>query len=305
MKLKAQIMDEAALNRALMRIAHEITEKNKGVDNVVLVGIRRRGEPIAQIIRRNIEKIEGVDPSCGSIDIGFYRDDLSTLADTPLVRRTELPFDVTDRDVVLVDDVLYTGRTARAAIEAVFSCGRPKTIQFAVLVDRGHRELPIRADYVGKNIPTSRSELGEVRLPDYDGETGGPRRGFELREVAGGWRIYSARAYADVVGRFVVGSSHARLSQAALETLAVIAYRQPISRARIARIRGVNVDGVVRTLLARGLVEETGTTPSGARLYGTTGEFLEKMGMTSLSELVPLAPYLPSADALDELEEEL
>ena len=154
MKLKAQIMDEAALNRALMRIAHEITEKNKGVDNVVLVGIRRRGEPIAQIIRRNIEKIEGVDPSCGSIDIGFYRDDLSTLADTPLVRRTELLFDVTGRDVVLVDD------------------GRPKTIQFAVLVDRGHRELPIRADYVGKNIPTSRSELVEVRLPEYDGETG-------------------------------------------------------------------------------------------------------------------------------------
>ena len=172
MKLKAQIMDEAALNRALMRIAHEITEKNKGVDNVVLVGIRRRGEPIAQIIRRNIEKIEGVDPSCGGIDICFYRDDLSTLADTPLVRRTELPFDVTGRDVVLVDDVLYTGRTARAAIEAVFSCGRPKTIQFAVLVDRGHRELPIRADYVGKNIPTSRSELVEVRLPEYDGETG-------------------------------------------------------------------------------------------------------------------------------------
>ena len=169
MKLKAQIMDEAALNRALMRIAHEITEKNKGVDNVVLVGIRRRGEPIAQIIRRNIEKIEGVDPSCGSIDIGFYRDDLSSLADTPLVRRTELLFDVTGRDVVLVDDVLYTGRTARAAIEAVFSCGRPKTIQFAVLVDR---ELPIRADYVGKNIPTSRSELVEVRLPEYDGETG-------------------------------------------------------------------------------------------------------------------------------------
>ena len=140
---------------------------------------------------------------------------------------------------------------------------------------------------------------------EYLGEGGTRVRGFELREVAGGWRIYSARAYADVVGRFVVGSSHARLSQAALETLAVIAYRQPISRARIARIRGVNVDGVVRTLLARGLVEETGTTPSGARLYGTTGEFLEKMGMTSLSELVPLAPYLPSADALDELEEEL
>ena len=140
---------------------------------------------------------------------------------------------------------------------------------------------------------------------EYLGEGGARVRGFELREVAGGWRIYSARAYADVVGRFVVGSSHARLSQAALETLAVIAYRQPISRARIARIRGVNVDGVVRTLLARGLVEETGTTSSGARLYGTTAEFLEKMGMTSLSELVPLAPYLPDADALDELEEEL
>ena len=124
---------------------------------------------------------------------------------------------------------------------------------------------------------------------DYLGQGEGPERGFELREVAGGWRIYSARAYADIVGRFVVGSAHARLSQAALETLAVIAYRQPISR----------------TLLARGLVEETGATPSGARLYGTTGEFLAKMGMMSLSELVPLAPYLPNADALDELEEEL
>ena len=108
----------------------------------------------------------------GSIDIRFYRDDLTALSESPQVRRTELPFDVTDRDVVLVDDVLYTGRTARAAIEAVFSCGRPRSIQFAVLVDRGHRELPIRADFVGKNIPTSRSELVEVRLPEYDGETG-------------------------------------------------------------------------------------------------------------------------------------
>ena len=172
MKLKAQIMDEADLNRALMRISHEIAEKNKGVDNLLLVGIRRRGEPIAQRIRSNIQKIEGVELPCGSIDIRFYRDDLSVESDAPMVRRTELPFDVTDRDVVLVDDVLYTGRTARAAIEAVFSCGRPRTIQFAALVDRGHRELPIRADYVGKNIPTSRSELVEVRLPEYDGETG-------------------------------------------------------------------------------------------------------------------------------------
>ena len=172
MKLKAQIMDEAAVDRALKRISHEIAEKNKGVENVVLVGIRRRGEPIAQRIRANIERIEGVDVPCGSIDIAFYRDDLSKLSDMPTIRRAELPFDVTGRDVVLTDDVLYTGRTARAAIEAVFSCGRPRSIQFAVLVDRGHRELPIRADFVGKNIPTSRSELVEVRLPEYDGETG-------------------------------------------------------------------------------------------------------------------------------------
>ena len=163
-------MDEAALNRALMRISHEITEKNKGVENVVLVGIRRRGEPIAVRIKDNIAKIEGVEVPCGSIDIGFYRDDLTELAESPMVRRAELPFSVNDKDVVLVDDVLYTGRTARAAIEAVFGNGRPRSIQFAVLIDRGHRELPIRADYVGKNVPTSRAEMIEVRLPEYDGE---------------------------------------------------------------------------------------------------------------------------------------
>ena len=160
------------MNRALMRISHEIAERNKGVENVVLVGIRRRGEPIARRIRANIEKIEGICVPCGSIDIRFYRDDLSPLTDAPQVRRAELPFAVTGRDVILIDDVLYTGRTARAAIEAVFSGGRPKSIQFAVLVDRGHRELPIRADYVGKNLPTSHSELVEVRLPEFDGETG-------------------------------------------------------------------------------------------------------------------------------------
>ena len=172
MRTKAQLMDAAAMGRALMRISHEIAEKNRGVDNVVLVGIRRRGEPIACQIRDNIEKIEGVTVPCGSIDIGYYRDDLQPMSDMPTVRRTELPFPVEEKDVVLIDDVLYTGRTARAAIEAVFSCGRPRSIQFAVLVDRGHRELPIRADYVGKNVPTSRSELVEVRLPEYDGETG-------------------------------------------------------------------------------------------------------------------------------------
>lgn len=172
MKQKAQIMDEAALGRALMRISHEIVEKNKGAENMVLVGIRRRGEPIARRIQENINKIEGIRPPCGSIDIKFYRDDLTELAESPLVKKAELPFPVTDKDVILADDVLYTGRTARAAIEAVFTCGRPRTIQFAVLVDRGHRELPIRADFVGKNIPTSRSELVEVRLPEYDGESG-------------------------------------------------------------------------------------------------------------------------------------
>ena len=172
MKLKAQILDETAMNRALMRISHEIAEKNKGVDNVVLVGIRRRGEPIARRIQANIWKIEELAVPCGSIDIRFYRDDLSPVTETPEVERTELPFDVTEKDVILVDDVLYTGRTARAAIEAIFSCGRPHSIQLAVLVDRGHRELPIRADFVGKNLPTSHTELVEVRLPEYDGETG-------------------------------------------------------------------------------------------------------------------------------------
>ena len=172
MHQKAQIMDENAMKRALMRLSHEIVEKNKGAANLVFVGIRRRGEPIAERVRDNVAAIEGIRVPCGSIDIKFYRDDLSTVAESPEIRRASLPFDVNGRDVVLFDDVLYTGRTARAAIEAVFSCGRPKTIQLAILVDRGHRELPIRADFVGKNLPTSRSELVEVRLPEYDGETG-------------------------------------------------------------------------------------------------------------------------------------
>ena len=172
MKLKAQIMDEAALGRALMRIAHEILERNRGAESLRLVGVRRRGEPIARRIAANILRIEGLEPPVGSVDIAFYRDDLSRMTETPELRRTELPFDVNDRDVVLVDDVIYTGRTARAAIEAVFSCGRPRSIQLAVLVDRGHRELPIRPDYVGKNLPTARTELVEVRLPEFDGETG-------------------------------------------------------------------------------------------------------------------------------------
>ena len=172
MKLKARLMDEAAMSRALMRISHEITEKNKGVEDVVLIGIRRRGVPISERIRDNITKIEDAIVPCGSVDIRFYRDDLTHESDQPVITKADIGADVNDKNVVLVDDVLYTGRTARAAIEAVFTAGRPRSIQFAVLVDRGHRELPIRADYVGKNVPTSRAELIEVRLPEFDGETG-------------------------------------------------------------------------------------------------------------------------------------
>ena len=171
-KLKAKLMDEAAMSRALMRISHEITEKNKGVDDVALVGIRRRGVPISERIRDNIKKIENIEVPCGNVDIRFYRDDLSHESEQPVIAKAEIGTDVNDKIVVLVDDVLYTGRTARAAIEAVFTAGRPRSIQFAVLVDRGHRELPIRADFVGKNVPTSRAELIEVRLPEFDGETG-------------------------------------------------------------------------------------------------------------------------------------
>ncbi len=172
MRQKAQLMDEAALSRALMRISHEITEKNKGVENVLLVGIRRRGEPIARRIGDNIRRIEDREIPVGSIDIRFYRDDLSRLEENPTVKKAALPFDVSGRDVVLVDDVIYTGRTARAAIEAVFHHGRPREIQLAVLIDRGHRELPIRPDYVGKNIPTSHAEVVSVLVDEYDGRTG-------------------------------------------------------------------------------------------------------------------------------------
>lgn len=172
MKMKSQLMDEAGMKRALTRISHEIAEKNKGVENVCLVGIRRRGIPLAEMIASNIAVIENREVPCGSIDISFYRDDLTSVSADPLVKKSSPGFDVNDKDVILVDDVLYTGRTARAAMEAIIGCGRPRTIQLAVLIDRGHRELPIRADYVGKNVPTSKYELIEVRLPQYDGETG-------------------------------------------------------------------------------------------------------------------------------------
>lgn len=170
-KFKSQIIDELGVKRALMRISHEIVE-NCGNDSLYIVGIKRRGVPLSEIIADNIEKIEGKKPLCGQLDIKFYRDDLSNESETPTVRNCELEADVTGKTVVLVDDVLYTGRTVRAAIEAIFSLGRPSKIKLAILVDRGHRELPLRADFVGKNIPTSRNEIVNVRIPPFDSETG-------------------------------------------------------------------------------------------------------------------------------------
>ena len=169
--MKKQIMDEAALRRAVMRISHEILEKNSGTDGIVLVGIKRRGVYLAEMIRDNILRIENAEVPCESLDIHFYRDDLSKEADSPIYREPADSFEVTGKKIILVDDVLYTGRTVRAAIEALFSMGRPSSIQLAILIDRGHRELPFRADYVGKSIPTARSEMVSVKVKCLDGET--------------------------------------------------------------------------------------------------------------------------------------
>lgn len=169
--VKAILMDEATTTRTLMRMAHEITEKNRGVSDLCLVGIRRRGEPLANRLQANIERIEGVTVPCGALDIQLYRDDIEHPV-TPVVQPPLLPFDIVGKTVVLVDDVLFTGRTVRAAIEAIFTLGRPRAIQLAILIDRGHRELPFRADYVGKNIPTALSESVTVKIPPVDEETG-------------------------------------------------------------------------------------------------------------------------------------
>lgn len=166
---KNVIMDSEAIRRALVRIAHEIIEKNKGVEDVVIVGIRTRGVPLAQRIAAEINAIENCEMTVGMLDITLYRDDLSTLGYNPVVHGTDINFDLSGKHVVLVDDVLYTGRTIRAALDAVIDMGRPKTIQLAVLADRGHKELPIRADYVGKNVPTSQKETIEVVLNEIDG----------------------------------------------------------------------------------------------------------------------------------------
>lgn len=172
MKFKSQLLDDKALNRSLIRVAHEIVEKNKGIDNVVLVGIKRRGIPIAKRISKLIEDFEGVSVPVATVDITLYRDDLSKVNDIPIVKDKELEINVQDKVVVLVDDVLFTGRTARAAMDAVMAAGRPKMVQLLVVVDRGHRELPIRADYVGKNIPTSQNEVIQVEVQEIDGIDG-------------------------------------------------------------------------------------------------------------------------------------
>jgi len=163
-------MTAEEIRRAVIRISHEIVEKQAGTDGLVLVGIQRRGVPIARRLAESILEHEGARLPVGALDITFYRDDLSMLAQQPVVKGTDLPFDVTGTTVVLVDDVLYTGRTIRAAMDALMEFGRPQAIRLAVLVDRGHRELPIRADHVGKNVPTSREELVRVRIEEIDGE---------------------------------------------------------------------------------------------------------------------------------------
>ncbi len=172
MRIKTEIMDEKALDRALTRISHEIIERNRGVENVVLIGIRTRGVTLAKRLREKIGEIEGYDLPVGSLDITGYRDDIKNVKDMPQGSSTDVNFCITGKKVILVDDVLYTGRTVRAAMDAIVDIGRPMSIQLAVLIDRGHRELPIRADYVGKNVPTSRSEKIIVNVTEADDKDG-------------------------------------------------------------------------------------------------------------------------------------
>lgn len=167
---KAKIMDESAIDRTLIRIAHQILEKNEGTERLCLLGIRTRGVPLAKRLAANIRRIDGVDVPVGELDITLYRDDLSAASIGPVVSKTDIPFSIQGKTVVLVDDVIYTCRTARAALDAVMALGRPERVQLFALIDRGHAELPIKATYVGKNIPTAKSELVSVRLSETDGE---------------------------------------------------------------------------------------------------------------------------------------
>ncbi len=169
LKEKAEIVDADGLRRIVTRIAHEIVERNKGVEDLVLVGIRRRGVPLASRMAEKIKEFEDTAPILGSLDITLYRDDLSTVSHQPVVGSSEIPVDIANKVIVLVDDVLYTGRTVRAAMDALIHLGRPRSIQLAVVIDRGHRELPIRADFVGKNVPTSSKEVIGVKLVEIDG----------------------------------------------------------------------------------------------------------------------------------------
>ncbi|NLJ79655.1 MAG: bifunctional pyr operon transcriptional regulator/uracil phosphoribosyltransferase PyrR [Firmicutes bacterium] len=170
MKEKAQILDGEQIRRALTRISHEIIERNRGIDKLLLIGIRTRGVPLAERLAKIMRGIEGAEVAVGTLDISLYRDDFAANPQQPKVNYTDVPASVENQIVILVDDVLFTGRTARAALDAVIDLGRPKRIQLAVLIDRGHRELPIRADYVGKNLPTSTRESIAVRLQEIDGE---------------------------------------------------------------------------------------------------------------------------------------
>ena len=170
MRLKTVLFNEIAMQRALSRISHEIIEKNNGVEDVVLIGIKTRGVPMANLIKEKIKQIDGRELLSGTLDITLYRDDLSELGQMPLVSDSNIDFDIKGKKVILCDDVIFTGRTVRAAIDAIMKLGRPKTIQLAVLIDRGHRELPIRADYVGKNVPTSLDEVVAVKFNETDGE---------------------------------------------------------------------------------------------------------------------------------------
>ena len=172
MKLKADLMSSEDMKRALKRMSHQLLERNHGAGNLVFLGIRRRGVPLAERLSSNINAIEGLEVPVGELDITLYRDDLSLISEAPLVNSSSVPFDITGKTVVLVDDVIYTGRTARAALDATSALGRAARIQLAVLVDRGHRELPIRADYVGKNVPTSGNELIAVQVEEIDGTEG-------------------------------------------------------------------------------------------------------------------------------------
>lgn len=171
MQEKTKVLDQPAISRAIKRISHEILEKNKGTEDLLLVGIKTRGMPLAKRIQEQIQQIEEVEVETGELDISLYRDDLSNRddQDEAIVNQTSIESDVNGKKVILIDDVLFTGRTVRAALDAVIDLGRPKTIQLAVLIDRGHRELPIRADYVGKNIPTSLQEVIKVKLDEIDG----------------------------------------------------------------------------------------------------------------------------------------